>query len=106
MYTSFQLSSGFKRTGQKAVQLHSSTFVQLNQHGGLYAVTMTTYPELQLPTLITRKFIRRSRSPIFGTIIAFCLTKRKYAVVETKCKSEKEIFERKISFSNSTLIKN
>lgn len=39
MYTSFQLSSGFnlKRTGQKAVQIHSSTFVQLYQHWGLYA---------------------------------------------------------------------
>ena len=67
MYTSFQLSSGFnlKRTGQKAVQIHSSTFVQLYQHWGLYGVTMTTYPELQLPALITWKFIRWSRSPIF-----------------------------------------
>lgn len=108
VYTSFQLSSGLnlKRTGQKAVQIHSSTFVQLDQHWGLYTVTMATYPELQLPALITWKFIRWSRSPIFWTI-AFCLTKRKCsAVVETKCKREKEIFEREISFSNSTLIKN
>lgn len=107
MYTSFQLSSGFnlKRTGQKAVQIHSSTFVQLYQHWGLYAVTMTTYHELQLPALITWKFIRWSRSPIFWTI-AFCFTKRKCTVAETKCKGEKEIFECEISFSNSTLLKN
>lgn len=107
MYTSFQLFSGFnlKRTGQKAVQIHSSTFVQLYQHWGLYAVTMTTYPELQLPALITWKFIRWSRSPIFWTI-AFCFTKRKCTVAETKCKGEKEIFECEISFSKEISKKN